>query len=67
MTRKFRRGMKQEPYHKTKRGQLHGVHELGRLQLKNGRHIKFCKQNTAMLIVPRENEFCKTSTRNRQN
>ena len=27
-TRKFSRGMKQE-YHKTQRGQLHGVHEFG--------------------------------------
>ena len=44
MTRKFRRGMKQESYHKTKRGQLDGVHELGRLQLKNGRHINMILQ-----------------------
>ena len=27
------------------------------------RHIKFCKQNTAMLILLRENLLCKTSTR----
>ena len=31
------------------------------------KHIKFCKQNTAMLIVLRENELCKTSTRHRKN
>ena len=32
-----------------------------------GRHIKFCKQNTAMLIELRENQLCKTSTRHRNN
>ena len=26
------------------------------------RYIKFCKQNTAMLVVLRENKLCKTST-----
>ena len=31
------------------------------------RHIKFCQQNTAMLIVLRENYLCKTSTRHRKN
>ena len=31
------------------------------------RRIKFCKQNTAMLIVLRENELCRTSTRHRKN
>ena len=30
-------------------------------------HIKFCKQNTAMLIVLRENWLCKTSTWHRKN
>ena len=33
----------------------------------NCRHIKFCKQNTAMLIVLRENYLCKTSTQHRKN
>ena len=35
---------------------------------RKSRHIKFCKQNTAMLIVLRENyKLCKISTRHRKN
>ena len=31
------------------------------------RHIKLCKQKTAMLIALRENKLCKKSTRHRKN
>ena len=31
------------------------------------RHIRLCKQKTAMLIALRENKLCKTSTRHRKN
>ena len=30
-------------------------------------NLKFCKQNTVILIVRRENQLCKTSTRHRKN